>query len=127
MRDKKTARYKIIAAAEGNRYQFFCDISGALGCTTEPVFLNTAEEELMFSWEREGKRCFNLCHQCGRWASDAAYNADTLKCIECSPWEDIPTYCPHCGERVRKMTALCQSCGKRLRYGDVSEKQTKTD
>ena len=37
-----TARYKIIAGTEGNRYQFFCELSGALVCTSEPVLLDSS-------------------------------------------------------------------------------------
>lgn len=28
---------------------------------------------------------FNLCHKCGRWASDVMYNPNTLECVDCSP------------------------------------------
>ena len=35
MQKKKTAHYKIIADSGGNRYKFFCDLTGALQCTTQ--------------------------------------------------------------------------------------------
>ena len=34
MGKRKTAIYKIIIDAGGNRYEFYCDVSGALVCTT---------------------------------------------------------------------------------------------
>ena len=74
----RTARYKIIAGSDGNRYQFFCEVSGALVCTTESIILQTPEKELRFAWESEGKKNLNRCHRCGKWVSDVVYNADTL-------------------------------------------------
>ena len=53
---KKTAAYRIITDAGGNRYRFFCDLSGAAMCTTEPVYAQTQEEELMLAWESEGRQ-----------------------------------------------------------------------
>lgn len=113
----KSAKHKMITGKDGNRYQFFCDLSGALICTSEPVLLDTPEQELRFAWENEGKKCFNLCHNCGKWVSDVAYNADTLTCIACSPWEDIPEYCPYCGEKADQADIFCSNCKNRLRYG----------
>lgn len=49
MKGKPTASYKLIADAGGNRYQFFCDLSGALACTTEPIRADTPEEALMIA------------------------------------------------------------------------------
>ena len=112
-----TARYKIIAGTEGNRYQFFCELSGALVCTSEPVLLDSPEQELKFTWESEGKKQFNRCHRCGRWVSDVVYNVETLECVECSPWEEDPAYCPHCGEKVHAGDVFCQKCKNRLKYG----------
>lgn len=42
----KTARYKVIADSGGNRYSFFCDITGALLHTTDPIQAETQEQEL---------------------------------------------------------------------------------
>ena len=114
----RTARYKVIAGSDGNRYQFFCEVSGALVCTTESIILQTPEKELRFAWESEGKKNFNRCHRCGKWVSDVVYNADTLECVECSPWEEIPAYCPHCGAKTVDENTLCLQCGHRLRYGN---------
>ncbi|MBP3921953.1 MAG: hypothetical protein J6D27_03200 [Ruminiclostridium sp.] len=35
--DHVTAKYKIIADSGGNRYRFFCDVSGIAVCTTKPI------------------------------------------------------------------------------------------
>ena len=78
MKGKPTASYKLIADAGGNRYQFFCDLSGALACTTEPIRADTPEEALMIAWKREGRQHFNHCYKCGRWVSDVMYNADVI-------------------------------------------------
>ena len=40
----KTARYKVIADSGGNRYSFFCDITGALLHTTDPIQAETQEQ-----------------------------------------------------------------------------------
>jgi len=45
------------------------------------------------------------------------YNADTLECVECSPWEEHPRYCPHCGSKVKSADVFCNRCGVRLMYG----------
>ena len=116
MEARTTATYKILAEAEGNRYQFFCDLSGAHGCTTKPVRADTPEEELLLAWESEGRRQFNMCHRCGKWVSDAMYNADVLECVECTPWEEEPEYCPRCGQKLSKPGKLCSRCGAPLRY-----------
>lgn len=112
------ARYKIIAGTEGNRYQFFCDVSGALVYTSEPVLLTSQNQELKFVWESEGKKHFNKCQKCGKWVSDIVYNVETLECVDCSPWEDEPAYCPHCGEKAEQGEIFCRKCRKRLRYGN---------
>ena len=123
----KTARYKIIAGTEGNRYQFFCDLSGALIYTSEPILLGEPEHELKFAWESEGKKHFNMCQRCRRWISDTVYNVETLECVECSPWEEEPSYCPHCGEKVQEGDTICRICKNRLKYGDCDTAQHKTD
>ena len=59
MKRRLTAHYEMIADNEGNRYQFFCDLSGALGCTTNPFRGDTPEKELLLAWEKEGRAEFN--------------------------------------------------------------------
>ena len=54
-----TARYKIVPAAGGNRYLFYCDISGALACTTLKTYRAfNARRELKRAWSKEGRRHF---------------------------------------------------------------------
>ena len=123
MEDKKTAAYKTISDTGGYRYKFYCEISGALACTTEPIHAQTPEEGLRIAWETVGRRCFNLCHKCGRWGIDAAYNADVLECVECAPYEAEPNYCKNCGIKIEKQSGECPVCGHKLVYGgEESEK-----
>lgn len=65
----KTAAYKIIPSQCGNRYSFFCELSGMLVCTTGTYYADNPEAELSAAWESEGKNNFNLCHLCGRWVN----------------------------------------------------------
>jgi len=109
---RRTAAYKKIFAPNGIRYQFFCDISGALVCTTGLQSSDDPEQ----AWNKEGAGSFNKCHRCGRWVSDPMYNADTLECVQCSPWEDVPIFCPQCGAKVTDSSAFCCRCHARLRY-----------
>lgn len=71
MEEKKTAAYKITPDTGGNRYRFYCDVSGALVCITSPYHADTPEEELMLAWEKEGRQHFNQCRKCGRFIIDA--------------------------------------------------------
>ena len=115
----KTAPYKIIADSGGNRYRFFCEASQAAVCITGPVQGSTPEEELLLAWETEGKQHFNRCHKCGKWICDAMYNADTLECVDCAPWQERPNYCTHCGKKLSGIDRFCEDCGTHLRYGEV--------
>lgn len=117
MAKNKTAAYKIITDSGTNRYRFFCDLSGALVCTTKPYHEDTPEKELELAWKNEGKVHFNLCHKCGRWVIEAMFNADALECVACAPWENTPKYCKFCGTKVSAIQSLCPKCGKHLIYG----------
>ena len=119
MKKQDTARYRIIADSGGNSYRFFCDLSGMAVCTTTPIYGSTQDEELQTAWETEGKQHFNRCVKCGKWISDPMYNADTLQCVECSPWEEKPNFCKHCGIRILTSAQYCPSCGTKLRYSEV--------
>jgi len=116
--EKRTARHDILTGTKGKQYRFRCDLSGEVICLTNPVHAaESTEQELMSAWESEGRQHFNRCRQCGRWVSDAAYNAATLACIECSPWEEEhPSYCFWCGERAAQGRIFCEGCGHRLQY-----------
>ncbi len=85
--ENKTASYKILFDAGGNRYCFFCERSGSVVCTTQPVRADTLELELWLAWNNEGKKQFNFCPTCGKWVCDAMYNPDKLECVVCSPCE----------------------------------------
>lgn len=113
----KTASYKIIKSEFGNIYQFFCDISGARNWQTAPYNENEPDKELMLAWESEAKEHFNLCHKCGKWVMDVMYNPEVFNCVMCSPFEDIPDYCPKCGGRIKESSTFCPVCGTRLMYG----------
>ena len=117
MPKKKTAHYKIISDSGGNRYNFFCDMTGALFCTTEAYNEADPGKELELAWEKEGKKNFQLCHKCGKWVIDAMYNADALECVGCAPWEDTPEFCKFCGEKVSATDSVCPGCGEHLIYG----------
>ena len=114
---RKTAAYQIVSDRMGRRCRFFCDLSGALVYTSDPLPADTQEDGLLWAWYGEGRKHFNLCRSCGRWVCDPMYNADTLECVACSPWEEQPVFCPHCGEKVSGNEIFCQSCRRRLRYG----------
>ena len=116
MKGNPTARYKIITDTGGNRYQFFCDLSGAHVCTTQPIRADTPGEELTQAWESQGKAEFNHCKKCGKWVSDVMYNADVHECVECAPWQEAPNYCPQCGKKLYGLERFCLSCGAKLLY-----------
>jgi len=117
MNEHRTARYRKISEGGGIRYLFFCDLSGALVCTSDIQM----KDDLMNAWNGSGKQLFNHCHQCGRWVSDPMYNAETLNCVCCSPWEEQPAFCPQCGEKVAGEDAFCHKCHARLKYREKEE------
>ena len=79
--EKTIATHKIVAHADGNIYKFYCDLSGALVCTTKPYKADTPENELQLAWEQEAKQHFNFCHKCGKQVSNAMFNVDVLECV----------------------------------------------
>lgn len=113
-KERLPVQYQVISDASGNRYHFFCEASGALGCTTNPTRAKTSEEELRLAWEIEGRKQFNQCHQCGRWVIDAMFNADVLgvwivhrgrKGQNSAPNVDVP-----CLWGIRFAGAAAQNC-----------------
>ena len=116
MGEKKTASYKIIKDAGGNRYMFFCDLSGALVCTTKPYKADTPEAELLLAWEKEGKQHFNICHKCEKLVLDAMFNPEVHECVRCAPFEAESKYCKNCGKKIVEPVRDCPACGKPLYY-----------
>ena len=115
-KEKTIATYKIVADAGGNVYKFYCDLSGALVCTTKPYKADTPEEELRLAWENEGKQHFNPCHNCGKQVSNAMFNVEALECVECAPIEAEAKFCKSCGAKIEDPNKLCPACGKPLVY-----------
>lgn len=113
----KNAGYKVTKTSAGNKYSFYCELSGALVCTTPPYSEKQPEYELQRAWLEIGKPNFNLCHKCGKWVCDVMYNADVLMCVDCAPWEDSPEFCPHCGQKTDNKSLYCNRCGKKMMYG----------
>lgn len=114
--DRITAKYKIIASPKGRQYSFYCDLSGALVCTTQCVHAVSPDDELRIAWKTEGEQHFNRCHKCGKWVIDPMYNAYVLECVECAPYEEEPSYCKYCGIKIKKESNKCPECGKPLCY-----------
>lgn len=120
---RKTAAYKIISEQGGNRYSFFCDLSGKLVCTTGIYYAENPEKELLAAWETEGKKNFNRCGGCGRWVDSIVFNPDVLMCVDCSPLEEETKYCKHCGAKAKDGDINCSVCGKRLLYKGADENE----
>lgn len=112
----RTATYRIVADAGGNCYKFYCDVSGAHVCTSNPYKADAPEEELMLAWENEGKAYFNLCHKCGKWVISAVYNPEVFECTDCAPFEHETRYCKFCGAKVWADVRFCPVCNKILHY-----------
>ena len=117
MGERKTATYKIITDSGGNRYTFFCDLTGALVCTTKKTYkANTPEQELLLAWEKEGKKHFNICHKCGKFVINAVFNPEVAECVECAPFEAEAKFCKTCGAKVENPGRTCPVCGNLLNY-----------
>ncbi|MBQ2727242.1 MAG: hypothetical protein IJF78_16185 [Clostridia bacterium] len=123
MGTRRIAACKKTVENGGSRYRFYCELSGALACVTDPIRAETPEEELRIAWETVGIKYFNLCHKCGRWVIDAAYNVDVLECVECAPYEAEPRFCKNCGVKIETPGRKCPVCGNSLVYegGGTSE------
>lgn len=116
MDKESTARYRVVADAGGNRYRFYCDVSGALACCTKPYHTAPPEQELRLAWENEGVHCFNRCSKCGKYVIDAMFNAEVLECVACAPFEGEPAFCKTCGVKIKSPCRSCPSCGSLLVY-----------
>ena len=120
--NRKTANFRVLPDGDGTRYQFFCALSGAHVCTTQPVLADTPELALELAWDSEGKRHFNHCSKCGNWVIDAMYNVEVLECVDCAPYEGVPLYCKSCGEKVGTANDnRCSKCGALLAYKGGAE------
>ena len=136
-RGRNTATFKCTSDFGGRRYSFYCDISHAIVCSTEPIHMKTAEEELEFAWRETGEKHFNKCKKCGKWVIDAMYNPEKLECVICSPWETdseigeeqmaaIDEFgfgpdtmkkkkvCKHCKQLCNTEGSFCHICGSML-------------
>ncbi len=111
----KIAAYKIINDSGGSRYRFFCDLSGARVYTSDLIKEEADDKTLEKVWEMARSE-FNRCEKCGRFVSDTMYNADTFMCVDCSPWENPPKFCKHCGKPAPRPDVFCRKCGFALRY-----------
>ena len=121
MEKHKTAVYKVIEKDGGRCYRFFCEASGMAMVTTGVYRGVPAADEAETAWTAEGREHFNLCHKCGKWVCDAMYNADVMHCVDCTPWENKPHYCSHCGTKADIADIFCRKCGKKLQYRGVDE------
>lgn len=108
-----TAGYRVLPGAGGNRYRFFCELSGIAVYTTPPLRAAGGESELAAAWER-ARPHFNRCPRCGRWVSDLMFHPAAGACVACAPWEDAPRFCPACGAAVRPGAGRCGVCGADL-------------
>ena len=111
------AKYRVRNENGSYVFTFLCASSGAAVCTAKPVQAASEGEALVLAWEDEGRSHFNKCGKCGAWVSDMMFNADTLKCVDCSPWEEKPQFCSKCGTKVEADEVFCRKCGRRLQYG----------
>ena len=117
MGERRTATYKIITDSGGNRYTFFCDLTGALVCTTKKTYkADTPEQELLLAWEKEGKKHFNICHKCGKFVINAVFNPEVAECVDCAPFEAEAKFCKTCGAKVEPPGRTCPVCGNLLNY-----------
>lgn len=122
-KERNIANFKVIRQADGNCYRFFCGASGGAVYTTKPIKADNPDNELKIAWEL-AKEFFNLCSKCGRWVCDLMTNADTLECVDCSPWENPPKYCPSCGKKISVESLYCVKCGVQLMYGGNANVRT---
>jgi hypothetical protein len=109
------ARYIKETTPNGDKYTFFCDLSGAVVHTTDPICA-VGEEAALALAKRESRDYFNRCRQCGKWIGDTVYNIDEAKCVECAPFDMAPHYCTECGGPLKENAETCAGCGARVKY-----------
>lgn len=59
MQKRKNCALQVIADSGGNRYKFFCDLTGARFSTTRAYNEADLDTELELAWETEGKKIFS--------------------------------------------------------------------
>lgn len=118
--ERKRARYKVTEENGGRTFTFLCDLSGAVLRKTEPICEADPSEEYELAWS-SAKPYINSCHKCGRNVIDSLYNAETMECVKCSPWQKTPVYCADCGAKLSENDLYCAVCGKRIRREGVDD------
>lgn len=117
---RRLAKVKITEENGGRVYSFLCDLSGAVIWRTKPVRGETPEAEYSLAWN-EARLNINSCRRCGRNVIDALYNAETMECVKCSPWQKPPIYCSNCGAKLNEADFYCKLCGKKIKEDGVDE------
>ncbi len=79
-----TAPCRIDHTAGGDRYTFFCGLSGKAVYTTAPIRERDPQRAAAAA-RGQARPHFNRCSQCGKWVCDTAYNIDEMKCVACAP------------------------------------------
>ncbi len=109
-----TARFKIEHTQAGDRYIFFCDLSGAPVYTTDPICEQNPQKAAAIA-RGLARPHFNRCLACGKWVGDTAYNIDEMKCVACAPCDLPERYCTECGNSVPEGNRFCTRCGREMR------------
>jgi hypothetical protein len=117
-----TARYEKETTVNGNRYTFFCGVSGVAVHTTGFIFADVPQAARDIAW-REARPYFNRCKECGKWIADAVYNIEESKCVVCAPFAVTPSYCPECGSPLEKDGGECLHC----RFKVTAQKSGKSE
>lgn len=118
---RKPAKHKVFSDGEnGNRYAFYCDLSGILVCRTQPIRADTPDEELKTAWET-ARTEFNVCTKCHRNICNTMFNVDVSECVDCSPWIPPIEYCSECGAEVQESDRFCGKCGRKIPWEGVDE------
>ena len=78
---KYETKYTLINLDGGYQIQYFCALCD-YSYTTGWVLAQSRDEALRLT-EKEARKHFNGCHECGRWVCDEHYNMDAMICVEC--------------------------------------------
>ena len=116
MGERKTATYKTITDAGGNRYKIFLRSDRSVGLYDQENLQSGYTRTGIIAWEKEGKKHFNPCHKCGKWVIDAMFNPEVAECVDCAPFEAEAKFCKTCGAKVEVPQRTCPVCGNLLNY-----------